>query len=103
MATRSESSVRDQGAGSKATSTDDLQTDIADLKSDVQRLIKDMSAVVGNKVHHEAKSVEHLAHLAEERTGELADHARAEVRRNPLGACALAAGLGLVLGMLMSR
>lgn len=81
----------------------DVREDLDRLRRDMETLVRDVSVLAKREVKDGVAAVEGAADQVEAHANQLADHARSEVRKNPLGSCAAAAGAGFVLGILMSR
>jgi ElaB/YqjD/DUF883 family membrane-anchored ribosome-binding protein len=95
-------------------SADQLIDDLTAVIRDAENLLRATAAQTGDKVEEMRARAEESVRMAKERLGGLEDealkHARvlageAEeyVRGNPWQAVGIAAGVGLVLGLLMSR
>lgn len=73
----------------------DMRDDL-DRLTDVETLIRDVALLATREVKGAVAAVERAAEQIEERAHQPADHARRAVRKNPLGACAAAAGAGFM-------
>jgi ElaB/YqjD/DUF883 family membrane-anchored ribosome-binding protein len=94
--------------------TDQLVADLKTVMEDAEALIKATSAVTGEKIQEVRARAEEslrqakvrLAEVEQEamrRARELAEAADEYVHENPWQSVAIAAGAGLVLGMLLAR
>jgi ElaB/YqjD/DUF883 family membrane-anchored ribosome-binding protein len=98
----------------QATTTDQLVSDLKNVMTDAEALLKATSAQTGDRIQevraHAEKSLrEAKARLGEveeqalRRAREMADATQEYVRDNPWRSVGVAAGVGLLLGMLISR
>jgi ElaB/YqjD/DUF883 family membrane-anchored ribosome-binding protein len=98
----------------KSVSAEQLMADLTTVIRDAENLLRATAAQTGEKVQEvRAKAEESLRHAkarlagveeeALERAKELAGEANDYVRGNPWQAIGIAAGVGLVLGLLISR
>jgi ElaB/YqjD/DUF883 family membrane-anchored ribosome-binding protein len=71
---------------------EDLAKQIDAIRSDLQNLTSTVSRVAGKQINR-----------AQDKAMETASEAEEAIRRNPLQAVAIAAGLGLLLGVLTRR
>jgi ElaB/YqjD/DUF883 family membrane-anchored ribosome-binding protein len=105
-----------QAAAKSATnlSTDDLSQQVDTLKADISRLTETITAMGKQKAQSTKQDVELKALLLKERGKEALDSAGTEinrlsaeaernVRERPMTALAIAAGIGLLVGLLTSR
>lgn len=94
--------------------TDTLVDDLKTVMRDAEALIKATSAQTGEKIQEVRAKAEESLRQARERltviqtealqhTREVADATEEYVRENPWQALGIAAGIGLVLGILVSR
>jgi ElaB/YqjD/DUF883 family membrane-anchored ribosome-binding protein len=102
---------------SEATSgvtTDQLVADLKTVMSDAEALLKATSSQTGEKIQEVRARAEESLKQARQRLGEIEDEAlrRARevadatdeyVRENPWQSVGIAAGVGLLLGLLLSR
>jgi ElaB/YqjD/DUF883 family membrane-anchored ribosome-binding protein len=98
----------------QATTTDQLVSDLKNVMTDAEALLKATSAQTGDRIqevraHAEQSLREAKARLGEveeqalRRAREMADATQEYVRDNPWRSVGVAAGVGLLLGMLISR
>jgi ElaB/YqjD/DUF883 family membrane-anchored ribosome-binding protein len=94
--------------------TDQLIDDLKTVMADAEALLKATSAQTGEKLQEVRARAEESLRLAKERltvaeeealrrARELADATEEYVRDNPWQSVGIAAGVGLVLGLLLSR
>jgi ElaB/YqjD/DUF883 family membrane-anchored ribosome-binding protein len=94
--------------------TDQLIDDLKTVMSDAEALLKATSAQTGEKIQEVRARAEESLRLAKQRltaaeeealrrARELADATEEYVRDNPWQSVGIAAGVGLVLGLLISR
>lgn len=99
---------------SKAVTTAKLMEDLQTVVRDVEALLRETATQTGEKVQEvRARAQESLrnakARLSEvqdavvERTQEAAESADTYVRKNPWQSVGVAAGVGLLIGLLLSR
>ena len=98
----------------QTTTTDQLVSDLKNVMTDAEALLKATSAQTGDRIqevraHAEQSLREAKARLGEveeqalRRAREMADATQEYVRDNPWRSVGVAAGVGLLLGMLISR
>ena len=98
----------------QATTTDQLVSDLKNVMTDAEALLKATSTQTGDRIqevraHAEQSLREAKARLGEleeqalRRAREMADATQEYVRDNPWRSVGVAAGVGLLLGMLISR
>jgi len=79
-----------RGAGNR--DAEDLAEQIDAIRADLQNLTSSVSRIAGKRLNR-----------AQDKAMETASEAEEAIRRNPLQAVAIAAGLGLLLGVLTRR
>ena len=98
----------------KPLSTDQLIEDLKALVRDGEALLGAFAHIAGDGAHEAKERAQQSLAAAKERLAQLQDHLLSEartamdagetyVRDNPWTAIALAAGIGFVIGMLLSR
>jgi ElaB/YqjD/DUF883 family membrane-anchored ribosome-binding protein len=98
----------------QTTTTDQLVSDLKNVMTDAEALLKATSAQTGDRIqevraHAEQSLRDAKARLGEveeqalRRAREMADATQEYVRDNPWRSVGVAAGVGLLLGMLISR
>ena len=101
-------------ARAKAVTTDKLVEDLHTVVRDAEDLLKATASQAGEKIQQARERAEESVRQAKERLGNLEEEALAHarviaddadkfVRDKPWQAVAIAAGVGLVLGLLVSR
>ena len=99
--------------GSSSASREKLLDDVKVLTKDVQDLLKVTASVVGEKASDARDRVQASLKVAQEKLGTVHESAKAKgaeaaaatdeyVRDNPWNAVGIAAGLGLVVGLLVA-
>jgi ElaB/YqjD/DUF883 family membrane-anchored ribosome-binding protein len=112
MSTNSELRTGESRTGE--VTTDQLVADLKTVMSDAEALLKATSTQTGEKIQEVRARAEESLRQARQRLGEIEDEAlrRARevadatdeyVRENPWQSVGIAAGVGLLLGLLLSR
>lgn len=78
-----------------------LKADFDRLRSDFDRLVKDLASTAKHGRDVAMRSGTEAVSAAREQVDVVADDLSRRVRENPLTACAIAAGVGVVLGLLV--
>lgn len=79
----------------------DIKRDLDSLRADFDRLVKDLSASLFRGGDAAARAGEQALSAAREQASAVGDDLSQRVRDNPLTACAIAVGVGVVLGLLL--
>lgn len=79
----------------------DLKGDFDRLRVDFDRLVKDVSEALQSGRDAALRSGAEAVSVAREQLDVVGDDLSRRVRDNPLTACAVAAGVGMVLGLLI--
>ena len=80
----------------------DIQKDLAELRGDVNKLVRDRGKLAEHEVDEGVKATRKLAKTASKQVGQTEDRTREMIRENPFAACGVALGVGF-LGALMLR
>lgn len=83
------------------SSGEDLKSDFAALRADFERLGRDLAAMASQGREAALRSGAEALHVVREQAGELSDDLSQRVRNNPITSCAVAAGIGIALGLLI--
>lgn len=79
----------------------DLKRDFDKLRSEVDRLVREMSQAAQRGRDVAMRSGSEALSAAREQVDVVSEDLSRRVRENPLTACAIAAGAGVVLGLLL--
>lgn len=82
---------------------DDVRQDLEQLRADVARLIETLGKTAQHKVEGLAGEAQAQAAAASEWAEGHSVSVREAIRDQPLAACAVAAGIGFVLGQILLR
>ena len=85
-----------------AAGSSELKRDLDSLRADFDRLLKDLSASLLRGGGAAAKAGEEALSAARSQAAAAGDDLSQRVRDNPLTACAIAVGIGVALGLLLS-
>ncbi|MEM7191938.1 MAG: DUF883 C-terminal domain-containing protein [Pseudomonadota bacterium] len=77
---------------SERNETEDLNAQIEAIRAEIENLSATMGRIAGKSMHH-----------AQDKAMETKESAEEAIRQNPLQAIAIAAGLGLLIGILTRR
>ena len=105
---------REKNAMTKSVSADQLMKDLSAVIRDAESLLKATAAQTGDKIQEARTRAEDTVRQAKARLADVEDEAlkraralaedgEAYVRRNPWEAVGIAAGVGLVIGLLIGR
>lgn len=86
---------------SAQASGEDLKADFAALRADFERLGRDLAAMADQGREAALRSGSEALHAVRAQAGELSDDLSQRVRDNPITSCAVAAGIGIALGLLI--
>ncbi len=82
-------------------SGDDIKGDLAALRADFERIGRDLAALAAQGREAAVRGGAEALQMAREHAGELTDDLSQRVRNNPITSCAVAAGIGIALGLLI--
>ena len=85
------------------TTDHDLKDELASLRRDLQAVREDLGRVTSSAIERGRQTASQLREEAGDRVDASMNSARTAVRDNPLAAAAIAAGVGVVVGALLSR
>lgn len=80
----------------------DLKKDLAELRGDVNKLVRDLAKFAEHEVDEGVRTTKKLTKSAAKQVGQTEDRTREMIRENPFAACGVALGVGF-LGALMLR
>lgn len=83
------------------SSAEDMKADFAALRTDLERLGRDIAALAAQGHQAALRSGAEALSAVREQAGELSDDLSQRVRDNPITSCAVAAGIGIALGLLI--
>lgn len=81
--------------------SDDVKADLAALRSDFERIGRDLAALAAQGREAALRSGAEALKSAREHASEISDDLSQRVRDNPITSCAVAAGVGIALGLLI--
>ena len=83
------------------SSAEDLKGDFTALRGDLERLARDIAALAAQGREAALRGGAEALSAVREQAGELSDDLSQRVRDNPITSCAVAAGIGIALGLLI--
>lgn len=83
------------------SSAEDLKSDFTALRGDLERLARDIAALAAQGREAALRSGAEALSAVREQASELSDDLSQRVRDNPITSCAVAAGIGIALGLLI--
>jgi ElaB/YqjD/DUF883 family membrane-anchored ribosome-binding protein len=86
----------------ETTSSPELKRDFDKLRADFDRLVKDLTSAAQRGRDVAMRSGSEALSAAKEQVDVVSEDLSRRVRENPLTACAIAAGAGVILGLLIS-
>lgn len=85
------------------TNTDRLRQELYAVIGDVEELLKASAGQSGERIENIRAHAEESVRVARERLKDAAREMNGRVRKNPWAAVGIAAGIGLVAGVLLAR
>jgi len=96
-------STNAQNAANAEITTDQLLADLKTVMNDAEALLRATSTQTGEKIQEVRARAEESLRAAREHLQGAGRQLDAQVRENPWAAVGIAAGLGLLIGVLLSR